>query len=82
MSTTNNTICKSHVVPKTVSTANVRRNSRRNQGNADMKSFNGVKPISNVEGMMPHRSGDRPGEIFHSEVIQERVEHGVSKKLS
>ena len=47
-----------------------------------MKSFNGVKPISNVEWMMPHRSGDRPGEIFHSEVIQERVEHGVSKKLS
>jgi hypothetical protein len=36
MSITDNTVCKSHAVPKTVSIANVRRNSRGNQGNADM----------------------------------------------
>jgi hypothetical protein len=39
-------------VPKTVSIANVRGNSEGNQGNVDMKSFSGVKPIEDEEEMM------------------------------
>jgi hypothetical protein len=45
ISTTNNTICKSHAVPKAISITNIRRNFKRYQGNADIKLFNSVKPI-------------------------------------